>query len=133
MTVQRRGDFPLHELRRFLETRGWDVFMTEAGTLEASLHGAAGVFRLKADRGGRVYLKRTNTAAPPRSQTFVIKGNAYAFQESTTHHWETAATLENAEDFPRVFETMMEIVTSKWLADTDENAPRPERRGKPIP
>ena len=86
--------------------------MTEAGTLEASLHGTEGVFQLKADRGGRVYLKRTKADAPPRSQTLVIEGRTYAFQESTTHHWETTATLENAEDFPRVFETMMEIVTS---------------------
>ncbi len=113
MTVQRRGDFPLHELAPFLETNGWDVSVDE--TLLANRMDARGMFRLKVDKGGRVYLRRTSMDTPPRGQTLEIDGRLYAVHVESMKTAEAATTLHHAEEFPHALRTMMELVLASSL------------------
>ena len=110
MTVQRRGDFPLHELIPILETNGWDVSVDE--TLIAARADANGMFQLKVDKGGRVYLRRTSMATPPHDQTQKIDGRRYAVHVESLTTTEATTTLDHANEFPQALKTMMQLALS---------------------
>jgi len=107
MTVQRRGDFPLHELVRFLEDQGWDVFLEE--TLRAVKEDADGVLQFKADREGRLYLRRTLSPTSAQYKKLTIDGVTYTLHAETAIISEVAASIDAVEAFPRVFESMMDL------------------------
>jgi len=108
MTVQRRMDFPIHALAPLLEEAGWDVSVDE--TLIAVRAEADGFFQLKADRGGRVYLRRTFMASSPRGRTVTRAGRDYALHEEITVKREVATQLEQMDDVLHILATMRELV-----------------------
>ena len=80
-------------------------------TLIATREDAAGMFRLKVDKGGRVHLQRTFASKPIRAETVVIDDRTYATSTNTFTVMDVATQLENAREFPHVFERMMELMT----------------------
>ncbi len=108
MMVRRKVPISLDALQALLTAMGWDVTIHDA--LVGQHEDARGVWLLKMDTSGRIYVRLTQLTGAPSGCILHMEGHAFALHSEQRLIKEVATEIENEEDFAATLQIMEDLL-----------------------
>lgn len=108
MIVRRKAPFSLDALRAPLTAMGWDVTIHDA--LLGQREDARGVWLLKMEKSGRIYVRLTQLTGAPTGCILQKEGRAFALHSEQRLIKEVATAIDNDDDFAAALQIMEDLL-----------------------